>query len=191
MKKYSFARGCWNQDELTVAYTFRFTETPGFVQHEDFIGSGVNPEHREGFDNVSLLTRSTYSAGASASIRCGFEGMGCPEIIIVEKIEECDDGASRYGACFEIVLYKNGLNVWRHYREEGRCFWHKRLGLEFPVAENEIHVLTAEIKENYLTVTVDGKRFTLRTEDLPEKFHLGITTCEGIARVYDMCVDGE
>ena len=191
MRKYTFARNCWNQEELTVAYSFRFTETPPFIQHENCIGSGVNPEHREGFDNVSLLTRETYGSGAKAAIHCSFEGMGCPEIIIVEKAESCEDGAVRYGACFEIVLYKNGLNVWRHYREEERCFWHKRLGLEFDVSEREIHELTAEIKENYLTVTVDGKRFTLRTEDMFDRFHLGITTCEGIASVYDMSIGCE
>ena len=191
MKQYSFARDCWNQNDLTVAYSFRFTETPSFVQHEDCIGSGVNPEHREGFDNISLLSRETYGIGSKAEIHCSFEGMGCPEIIIVEKMETCGDGAVRYGACFEIVLYKNGLNIWRHYREEGRCFWHKRLGLEFPVSEAEIHELSAEIRENYLTVTIDGKRFTLRVEDLFDSFHLGITTCEGIARVYDMSIGHE
>ena len=191
MSTYSFAKGEWDQKELAVAYSFRFTETPPFVQHDDCIGSGVNPDHREGFDNISLLSRQTYKAGAKAAVHCSFEGMGCPEIIIVENLEECEDGAVRYGACFEIVLYKNGLNVWRHYREEGRCFWHKRLGLEFPVAEHEKHELTVQTKENYLTVTIDSKRFTLRTEDLFENFHLGITTCEGIARVYDMCIDCE
>ena len=189
MSEYSFAKDCWNQDELMVAYSFRFSETPQFVQHAECIASGVNPEHREGFDNISLLTRETYSAGTKAVIHCAFEGMGCPEIILVGRAETCEDGAVRYGACFEIVLYKNGLNIWRHYREEGRCFWHKRLGLEFPVSENDIHELTAEIKENYLTVSVDGKRFTLRTEDLFEKFHLGITVCEGIARVYNMSIE--
>lgn len=189
MKHYSFAKDRWNCDELTVAYSFRFTETPDFVQHADCIGSGVNPGHREGFDNVSLVTKETFGAGAKAEIHCAFEGMGCPEIIVVEKIEDCDDGAVRYGACFEIVLYKNGLNVWRHYRNDGKCSWHKRLGLEFPVAENEIHDLQAEIKENYLVVSIDGKRFTLRVDDFPEKFHLGITACEGIARIYDMSVE--
>lgn len=190
MRKYNFAKDCWKLDELTVAYSFRFTETPQFVQHEDCIGSGVNSDHREGY-NISLLTKDSYGAGAKASIRCAFEEMGCPEIIIVEKLEDCDDGAVRYGACFEIVLYKNGLNVWRHYREDGRCFWHKRLGLEFSVAENVIHELTAQIKEKELVVVIDGKRFTLRVEDFPEKFHLGITVCEGIASVYDMCIDGK
>jgi len=189
MKQYSFAKGCWNDAELTVAYSFRFTETPGFVQHDDCIGSGVNSGHREGFDNVSLLTRERFPAGAKAAIRCSFEGMGCPEIIIVEECESCPDGAVRYGACFEVVLYKNGLNVWRHYREDGKCSWHKRLGLEFPVTENEIHELTAEVRENYLVVTINGKRFTLRVDDFPERFHLGITTCEGVARVYDLRVE--
>ena len=29
----------------------------------------------------------------------------------------------------------------------------------------------------------------LRTEDVPPQFHLGITVCEGIARVYDMQIE--
>lgn len=186
---YNFSEGCWTQKELAVAYSFRFTETPDFVQHEDCIGSGVNENHREGFDNVSLLTRDAFGVGAQATIRCAFEGMGCPEIIIVEKMEACEDGAVRYGACFEIVLYKNGLNVWRHYREDGKCSWHKRLGLEFSVSENEVHELSAQIKENYLVVTIDNKRFTLRVDDLPSSFHLGITACEGIARIYEMQIE--
>lgn len=187
--KICFGREKWNEENVQRAYSHRFTETPDFTQYDDCIASAVNPEHRKGFDNISLLTREKYTVGTKAVVHCAFEGLGCPEIIFVEKPEVCDDGAVRYGACFEVVLYENGINVWRHYREDGRCFWHKRLGLEYPVAENEVHELSVEIRENYMDITLNGQKTSLRVEDMFPEFHVGITVCEGIARVYDMCVE--
>lgn len=187
MKKINFGTGSWKK-ELIQAYSFRFTETPDFTQTEDYITTAVNASHREGFDNISLLFPETYGIGVNAKLRCAFEGVGCPEIILVEKPEICDDGAVRYGACFEIVLWKNGVNVWRHYMDEAdhRCWWHKRLGLTMPVTENEIHELEVAVEENYIIFSVDGVGVKLRTEDLPETFYVGLTACEGIARVYSM-----
>lgn len=184
-----FSKDCWSDGDLTTAYSFRFTETPKFTQEQDHIRTAVNPQHREGFDNISLLSKQTYTAGVTATLHCAFEALGCPEIILVEHLEDCDDGAIRYGACFEVVLYKNGINVWRHYREDGRCFWHKRLGLEYPVAENTIHELCVKVQENDLEITLNGQKTILHTEDLPKSFHVGLTGCEGIARLYDLRIE--
>ena len=182
-----FSKGCWEEKEFTTCYSFRFTETPRFTQEADHIRTAVNPEHREGFDNISLLTRDTYTAGVTATIHCAFEGVGCPEIILVEEPEQCDDGAVRYGGCFEIIPWKNGMNVWRHYREvNGCCHWHIRLWLTFDLEENKIHELTVQVLDKELHITLNGQKTILHTEDLPYKFHVGITGCEGIARLYDL-----
>lgn len=95
-----------------------------------------------------------------ATFRCAFDGLGCPEILIVEKTEDCPDGAIRYGACFEVVLWKNGVNVWRHYMDEAghRCYWHKRLGLNLPVAEGAPHELQVEIIRNYIVTSLAAMR---------------------------------
>ena len=185
----NFAKGKWSERDLTTAYSFRFTETPVFTQLDDCITTCVNKDHREGFDNISLLSKETYGVGAKATIHCAFEGLGCPEIILVPEAETCEDGAVRYGACFELVLWKNGINVWRHYRENGECFWHKRLGMTFSNEESRIHELSLEVKEQELELTLNGRKTTLHTEDIPTKFHLGITGCEGIVRIYDMTID--
>jgi len=126
-----------------------------------------------------------------AKLRCSFDGLGCPEIILVEEIENCSDGAVRYGACFEIVLYEKGVNVWRHYMDEAdhRCFWHKRLGVLTPVAEKEIQELEVEIAENRILFSINGVGAELRTEDLFERFYLGVSACEGIVRLYDLQID--
>lgn len=190
MKKISFGNKAWQQDLMT-AYSFRFTETPEFVQQADHITTAENRGHREGFDNITLLSRERYEWGVKATLRCAFDGLGCPEIIIVEKTEDCPDGATRYGACFEVVLWKNGVNVWRHYMDEAghRCYWHKRLGLNLPVAEGAAHELQVEIIRNYIVFSVDGVGVKLRTEDLPDTFHVGVTACEGIVRLYDFEID--
>ena len=184
-----FSKGKWTEDRIMTAYTFRFTENPSFTQEADHIRSAVNPEHPEGFDNISLLTRETYTVGTTVTARCGFEGTGCPEIILVEQPELCVDGVVRYGACFEIVLYRNGINVWRHYRERGKCFWHQRLGVEYPVAEHTVHELRVQVRTNELHIWLNGQKTILHTEDIPETFHVGLTACEGIARLYDLKIE--
>lgn len=188
-KTYQFGKDRWNDQPLQIAYSYRFTETPEFIQNEDHIAGGVNPHHREGFDNISLLCREVCSSGTRVTIHCAFEELGCPEIIFAEQPEVCPDGAVRYGACFEVVLYKNGINVWRHYRDEGQCHWHKRLGWEFPVAEGIKHTLSVDILPEEMLINIDGNRLSLRIEDMFGVFHPGITVCEGIARVYDMTVE--
>ncbi len=179
----SFANG-WQP--LQLAYTFRFTETPVPTRESDCVVSMPNPAHTEGYDNISLLTPQKYAPGAAATLRCGFEGLGCPEIILVPEAEPCPDGATRYGACFEVVLYKNGINVWRHYRENGACSWHKRLGWEFPLAQNTVHTLRVATRPQYLDIWVNDAKTTLRVDDLPQSFHFGVTLCEGVARAYSL-----
>lgn len=184
----SFARGSDWPSQLTQAYSFRFTETPDFTQADTCVTTAVNPNHREGFDNISLLTKEKCTFGATATLHCGFDGAGCPEIILVPETEVCDDGVVRYGNCFEIVLWKNGVNVWRHYRDE-QYHWQLRMSLTFPVAEGAVHELTLQVLENQLTITLNGQKMILRTEDIPERFYLGASACEGIARLYDFGIE--
>ena len=186
---YSFTNGEW-KEALTTAYSFRFTETPEFTECPDHIATVVNKDHREGFDNISLLSKESYTAGVRARLRCAFDGLGCPEIILVKQPEQCEDGAVRYGECFEIVLWKNGVNVWRHFMDgEHKCSWHLRLGLKKPVSEGDIHELTVETKKNYIVFSVDGVSAEVRTEDLFDSFRVGVTACEGIVRLYDFEIE--
>ncbi len=179
----------WKGDELTRAYTFRYQDAPVPKQTQSGIETQVNPAHKEGFDNVSYLSKEKYSAGVMAELKCSFEGTGCPEIILVENAENCLDGVVRYGACFEIVLYKGGVNIWRHYMDENRvCSWHRRLGVEWNVPENEVHTLTVHVKENEIGFSVDGIAASVRTEDIFKEFHVGLTLCEGIARAHEMVI---
>ena len=57
--------------------------------------------------------------------------------------------------------------------------------------QNGIHTLSAELKENYMVIELDGVKTTLRTEDLFPSFYLGITGCEGCCRFYDMKIEDQ
>lgn len=188
MEKINFSNKAW-QEKLDMAYSFRYIESPVPDQLADCIQSGVNKDHPEGFDSMSFLFKDKYAAPVSVKLECEFEGCGCAEIIIVPEAEACPDGVLRYGACYEVVLFNGGLNVWRHFYENGKCFWHKTLGVDFPVSEKERHTLEVIVKESYIDVSVDVMAFSLRLDDLPEKFHTGFTTCEGVVRLYSAELD--
>ena len=188
--KMNFRRSSWNEDRLTHAYTYRFPYTNRFIQHEDCIENPENPAMPDGYDYLSLMTKARYPLGTTVTTRCSFSGAAAPLLIFSEDLTLCEDGCYRYGNYFEVVLYKNGINVWRLWRlEDGTVTWHKRLGLEFPVSEGEVHTLSVQLKEDYVEIHLDGVSCSLRVEDLFPAFYVGITGCEGPCRFYDLCID--
>ena len=116
--KISFQKGCWDETELTHAYTHRFPYTNQFIQREDCIENPQNPAMADGFDYLSVMTRKPYPLGTRITTQCSFTGMAAPLLIFSEDLELCEDGAYRYGNYFEVVLYKHGINVWRLWRTE-------------------------------------------------------------------------
>ncbi len=182
--KIDFSRQAWKND-LRVAYTHRHSETPEFTQRADCIEGGANDGHVEGFDAIALLSNERFSGAAHATLTCAFEDCGCAEIIIVPEAELCPDGATRYGACYEVVLYKDGINVWRHFYEDGKCSWHKHLGVLFPVTEMDKHTLDVTVKDGYIDVRVDAMEISVRVDDMFDSFNLGFAVCEGVVRLYE------
>ena len=186
----SFRKGEWNEDRITHAYTYRFPDTNKFLQYDEYIENAVNPSIDFGYDYLSLITREKFPLGTTITTRCSFSGLAAPLLIFSENLDLCEDGSYRYGNYFEVVLYKDGINVWRLWREEdGTVTWHRRLGAEFPVTENEIHTLSVTLEENYFVIDLDGMKLHLRAEDLFPSFYLGITGCEGPCKFYDMTVE--
>lgn len=178
-------------DGLTKAYSFRFTETPDFKKYDDHIANSANEGHSEGFDNISLITKDTYKLGTEATLKCSFEGRGCPEIILVRKPELCEDGMTRYGECVEIVLWRGGINVWRHYMAPDHdCSWNNISRFKTPIKEGEIYDLHVKIEDKYVYFSAGGVSGNVRIEDLFDEFYVGVTVCEGIARLYELTVDG-
>ena len=189
--KIDFSRGTWNTDEITYAYSYRFEETPVFIQRDDCVENQCNSEARYGFDNISMLSRKAYAPGARISTRCAFEGDGAPLIVIADKLFTDTCGVARYGDYIEAVLYQHGVNVWRMWMKDGKVTWKKLMSVDFPVTHGDIHQLTTEITSDRLNIEADGRKMSVLIDPMYSSFHLGINACEGINRFYDMVIEGE
>ena len=187
-KNISFIPGGWDNGELVYAYSYRFEETPVFLQREDCIENRKNDGAVYGFDNISLLTREKYGPGMTVTTRCAFEDLGAPLIVLTPQITQDPRGINRYGDYIEVVLWKNGVNVWRMWMENGTVTWKQLLGVEFPVSEGEAHILSVTAHADSLEITADGRKMWLHVPELYPAFHVDINACEGINRFYSFRV---
>ena len=182
----SFKENSWNQDAMTYAYSYRFEETPVFVQKKECIENSKNDNAVYGYDNISLLTKQQYGPGIKLTTRCAFEDLGAPLLVIAEQLSTDHRSVTRYGDYLEVVLWKNGVNVWRMWMENGEVTWKQLMGVEFPVSEHEIHTLSVTIEKDTLHIEADDQKMLLYIDDMYPSYHLGINACEGINRFYDL-----
>ena len=186
--KLDFSRGAWNTDETIYAYTYRFPGTPEFLQRDNCVENRPDDTGTFGCDweNISMLSRKAYSAGTRIETRCAFFDLGAPLITVADRMYD-ENGVQKYGDYLEIVLYKNGINVWRMWMDDDKTVtWKKMLGVEFPVSEGDIHTLAVEIAADGLKIEADERRIFWRCTDLYGTFHLGIDACEGLNRFYSL-----
>ena len=40
-----------------------------------------------------------------------------------------------------------------------------------------------------MVIAADGFSTTLRVDDLPERYHVGVTVCEGVARIHSLKIE--
>ena len=185
----NFSQNAWNTDEITYAYSYRFEQTPVFEQLENCVQNCENSDAKYGFDNISLLSRKKYSSHAKIITRCAFEELGAPLIVITDKLYTDERSVVRYGDYLEVVLYREGVNVWRMKMQDGKVTWKLLMSVTFPVCENTIHTLEVEIEEDMLFIKVDSKKMKLRIDEMYPSYHLGINACEGINRFFDLKIE--
>ena len=188
--KIHFSRNAWSSDDLVYAYSYRFTDRPVFTQFDDHIENKADPDGPGGYEYISILTPRQYGTGTSVSTHVSFEGDGAPLIVLADKLYREPDGTLRFGEYIEVVLYRNGINVWRMWYRDGKVTWKKLMGVQYPVTTGELHTLTVTAGEEGLNITADDRTMSVYIPDMYRSFHAGINACEGINRFYDMTVDG-
>ncbi len=184
---YSFKPGEWENSGLEYAYSWRFERFPRFRQEADCIENNPIPDVENDFDYMGLMTPERYGAGTTLSVKMRFENLAAPMLLLSMDHELDGQGHIRTLEYYEIVIWKYGLNVWRHYTN-GRVPGHYlTLGTKFPLEESKVHTLTAEILSKRLKLTVDGAHeMDLYLPDLADSLNLGFCACEGICGIYGM-----
>lgn len=184
--RYDFSKGNWSMEGLAYAYSCRFAQNTQFIQREDCIENPKDPAMRDGYSYITLLTKEKVKPGTRLITHCAFRGLAAPLMVIVKELFE-KDGLPSYGDYQEVVLWKNGLNVWDLWiQEDGTVKYNKLLGIEASLEEETVHSLTVDVLEQEFVITLDGQTLHIRDEHIYPEFYIGITGCEGVCRFYDM-----
>ncbi len=187
MKKINFTKGNW-EDSLIYGYTYRWDVTPKVIQEEDCVVNAVNKEFEQGFENISLMTKEKYSAGTRITTTCSYEKAAAPLFVIADRYYE-EDGLFRYGDYLEVVLYENGINVWRMYLKDRTVTYDLLMSNEFHVSESERHTFSVEMLEDAIRIEMEGRKMLLRIDNMYKDFHVGVNMCEGICKFYDFTIE--
>ncbi len=190
MLNIEFKKGKW-EEFLDCAYTARYELKPKFVQESDHIRNCESKENECGFDQTTILTKQKYAAGTKISTCCSFDKDYAPLLIFANNLYKDSENDLRFDDYYEVVLYKDGINVWRLYKDsaENKMKWHLLLGVNFKVTPKEKHTLTVELAEKAFKIKCGSEDIVLRIADLPKQMHAGITACEGINRFYSLDIE--
>ena len=187
MRKIDFKKGAWKPEDFRYVYSPRFAPIPRIRQEQDCIVFGIDEKGE--FDYVSMLLEQKCQTGAKAVTTCSFEAYGAPLIVLTDDLRKKENGEWYYGVHYEIVLWEDGINVWKLNLNDGIMNWQKLMALEFKVSAYEPHELGVKVLDDMLEIEVEGHKAQLRVEGLPKEFYIGFTACEGINRFYDFSIE--
>ncbi len=190
MKNIEFTKGNW-ENCFEYAYSDRFSIEPEFVQEDDCVSNRRNEKMRDGFEYTTIMLKEKYGAGTKMWFTSSFENYGAPLFTITDKVRVDEEGKWRYGACYEVVIWEKGINVWDMYEKDGKLTCHRVMSLEFPLEVNKKHELYMELKDKYIRFGVGDKIAEVRFENMAEQVYVGVTGCESINRLYSLKIDTE
>lgn len=187
--KCVFKAGNWSMNGLTHAFSVRFDAMPALTQQDEYLENLPSSASNDGYAYVSLVTKDKVHPNVKISTRCSFLDRAAPLVVLPKNLVE-KDGRAYYSDCLEVVIWKNGINVWKLWEaEDGTVKYHILMCLEKDLEPDVIHDLSVEIQQEYFVITVDGFRVSLRCEEIYDSFHLGITGCEGPCKFYSMEIE--
>ena len=196
----SFKPGEWNSNDWVIVKSPRCTYVHGFVQKEDGIENecpDVSGEeiHKKHFNDVysAMVLRDRAEVGQTVSSTMSFDWRMAPLIVLVENLDKSKAVVPTLGDHWEIVLYAEGLNVWRHSTKDGKPFVYRTAYLKVPFNKGvrynlEVNVVKTSKGMKEIVVKCGGHQFGYVDNDLPDSFYVGIIGCEGRNRFYDFKV---
>ena len=196
----SFKPGEWNSNDWVIVKSPRCTYVHGFVQKEDGIENecpDVSGEeiHKKHFNDVysAMVLKDRVEVGQTVSSMMSFDWRMAPLIVLVENLDKPDAVVPTLGDHWEIVLYAEGLNVWRHSTKGGKPFVYRTAYLKVPFNKGvrynlEVKVVKTSNGMKEIVVKCGDHQFGYVDNDLPDSFYVGIIGCEGRNRFYDFKV---
>jgi hypothetical protein len=192
----TFAARNWDRaDWLQVKYP-QGEHFGGWVQQEGCIANAVpsnaTAEELQGKyaeETCSCMVyKNRITGDFTVTSTMAFAYKMAPLILLTPALSENAKDQKQCSERFEIVLFNEGVNVWRHFVKDGKLAYRKAAFASLRLEKDTKYRLEVRKTGKALTVSVAGHTFGYIDDALPESFFVGITGCEGLNRFYDFSV---
>ena len=193
----NFSKSAWNSSEWLVIHNPISDHSGEWVQEADHIATKI-PEgmtlaeaikSREDELYVSMVLKKKVSGEVAISTVTSFEPEEAPLIVIADDIAEVKPGYYVYRKFIEVVIYKNGINIWQHHFENGKPSHERVAWSNFELKPNTKYELTVNVKGNNIEAAIDGHKIGYKSRDSHTSFYAGITACEGLNKFYNFRIE--
>jgi len=200
-KTISFAKGGWNPDDWQLAKSTRWTYVHGFSQEADHIVNESDDWSDEDLyaNHVtevysSLLLKEKVTGKQRISSTMSFDHLMAPLIVIAPEMGTSADGRHpEFRRHHEVVLYNEGINVWRYIWDGKEVHWTLVAFLRVPFEAGRKYELAVTVEQykqtRRMTIECGGHTFGFSDDALELDNFVGITGCEGRNRFYDFTVE--
>jgi len=194
-----FTKDGWNRTDWMLVKSARWDYFGDWVQNEDHIANeipaGATNEEMESSKApetyTSMLLNKQLHGKVSISSTMSFDYQMAPVIVIADKPGKDKLGRNEYRVHVEIIIYNEGLNIWHHRYKDGKQSWTRLTWSNFALKPNTKYDLKVTVTGKEIEVTIDGHVIGCTDWELPDKYYVGITGCEGVNRFYDFKVSGQ
>ena len=195
-----FAKEKWRPGDWILVKSGRWDRVGTWVQRQDCIENAVPADaapkdlrgKRAGETYTSMVWNRELGPDTVVRATMSFAERMAPLIVIAPELGKDARGRPEFRNHFEVVLFDQGINVWQHFRVDGKPAWKKLAYSRFPLKPNTRYRLEVSLKQTakgrQMVVKVDGHEFGFINDVLPVKYRVGITGCEGVNRFYDFRV---
>jgi len=189
---YRFNKDERDFSDFNYAYSPHAEGRNKFFLYDNCIAN-FEPERREEFNYVSLITKKKYGIGTRVSTKCVFKKFGAPLIVFTDDMTDEVGGTKLYGLHFEVVAYEGGCNVWHIVPDPEnvkRPIKSTKIGnMAFSIEPDEVIDISVGFKSKKISICVNGNSSDVENEDFPENFCVGITACEGANKFYEFEIE--
>lgn len=199
----NFSKNKWQSAEWQEVRNPRFNYPGVMIQKDDHIvnktpdvsAEEVFKKHCVDVFASMVMRRKFESDIVTISSEMSFDYNMAPLIVIAENLGKNAEGIPEYREHYEIVLFNEGINIWRYSYADGKLSWELAAFVKHEFLPQKRYELKVNIKDfnksRLMTVECDGIEFGLQDKKLPKSFYAGITGCEGRNRFYNFKVNLE
>ena len=208
-RTFDFADGKWDRGEFFEARNDDWNRGDPIVQMPDCVMNANKPEwsDEELFKNhqaevySSLVLTNRFRGDITFSSHMSFDHRMAPSLVVAGEFAVDAQGRMAFRDHYEIVLFEDGINVWRHRRPNGgkseiekvayaAHVFKKKTKYELKVVLKRKKAYGGRLTTD-INVSSDGVDVGFRDETVPSVYYIGLLGSEGRCRFYDLTVDDE